>query len=121
MATNNVTNVSSTIGTLNVAESITYGAAPRRPELLALAGQLNALWQQLDEAQQRGELPAPAADAAKARVHQAARAVEQGQPGAEGVREHLEGAKLLLDGLTAAAGLLPAFTAASEALGKLLP
>jgi hypothetical protein len=101
--------------------TVYIGDTPRMPasadELRSL---IDALWLQVNEARQRGEIPADRATQAKAKLAAAAKEAKQDQPSATKVRENLEGAKLLIDGLAAAAGLLPAFTTAAAAVQTLL-
>lgn len=118
-------NAGSTIGEQIIIDNhgqVYIGGSPRAPASRdELRGLIDALWLQVGEAQRRGELPAGLAEQAMAKIAAAASEAKKEQPARASVRENLEGAKILIEGLAGAAGLVPAFISAAETVQKLLP
>jgi len=112
-----------TIGTqINVDGTLNMGAVPLDPAALEkLRAHLGTLRLEISEAQRRGEIPPRVAEQAQGELAKATVEAKKDQPQKATIREHLDGAKILIESLAAAGGLVTTFTAAAEAVQKLLP
>lgn len=110
-----------TIGEQIIGETVNIGTVPvNAGQMQEIRAHLDALWLQVAEAQRRGEIPADIAAQAQHQLAKAAEETKKEQPEKATVRERLQGAKILIESLAAAAGLAPAFAATAEAVQKLL-
>ena len=74
----------------------------------------------LDEALQQPGVPQATAAQIQQHMNAAEQEAKKEKPSPEMIRKNLDGAKALIEGLAAAVGLVPAFTAAADALRAFL-
>lgn len=101
----------------NTNQSLTFGAIQRPADLSALLVQLQSA---VTQATTDGTLPEETGIDAKAALEKAVLQTKKPTPDKKSILEYLTSAKTLVESITAAGALVPAFITAVEAVHKVL-
>lgn len=101
----------------NAAGNINFGSVTSKDELVV---ELEKLKSELDNALESGEIEPEIGIDAKAKVEKAMVVAGKENPDKQKILDNIAGAKMLIEGLASAAGLVNIFVQASEVVRKIL-